>query len=94
MALIFSVLKMESAPFYILDEFDHALDAGYRSAIATLLNELSQKSQFLITTFKPEIITTVTNAKIYEVTFQSRRSALVPIDQKKALKILQSSAKE
>ena len=26
-ALIFAVLKMEAAPFYILDEFDHALDA-------------------------------------------------------------------
>lgn len=25
-ALIFSVLRMEAAPFYILDEFDHALD--------------------------------------------------------------------
>ena len=26
-ALIFAALKMESAPFYILDEFDHALDS-------------------------------------------------------------------
>ena len=25
-ALILSVLKIEAAPFYILDEFDHALD--------------------------------------------------------------------
>ena len=33
-ALIFAVLKMESAPFYILDEFDHALDTQYRKAIA------------------------------------------------------------
>jgi structural maintenance of chromosome 3 (chondroitin sulfate proteoglycan 6) len=26
-AMIFAVLKMEAAPFYILDEFDHALDS-------------------------------------------------------------------
>jgi len=25
-AMLFAVLKMEAAPFYILDEFDHALD--------------------------------------------------------------------
>ena len=29
-ALIFAVLKIEAAPFYILDEFDHALDSQYR----------------------------------------------------------------
>ena len=40
-ALIFAVLKMEAAPFYILDEFDHALDSCYRSAIAKLIIELS-----------------------------------------------------
>ena len=26
-ALIFAVLKLDPAPYYILDEFDHALDA-------------------------------------------------------------------
>ena len=26
LAMIFAVLRMEAAPFYILDEFDHALD--------------------------------------------------------------------
>lgn len=36
-AMIFAVLKMEAAPFYILDEFDHALDGQYRQAIAALI---------------------------------------------------------
>ena len=40
-ALILAVLKMEAAPFYILDEFDHALDSQYRFTIAQLINELS-----------------------------------------------------
>jgi len=26
-SLIFAVLKLDAAPFYILDEFDHALDS-------------------------------------------------------------------
>ncbi len=43
-AMIFAVLKMEAAPFYILDEFDHALDSQYRQAIANLISELSVHS--------------------------------------------------
>jgi chromosome segregation ATPase len=39
--MIFAVLKMSAAPFYILDEFDHALDAQYRNAIADLISNLS-----------------------------------------------------
>jgi structural maintenance of chromosome 3 (chondroitin sulfate proteoglycan 6) len=42
--MIFAVLKMEAAPFYILDEFDHALDSQYRQAIANLISELSVHS--------------------------------------------------
>eukprot|EP00349_Pseudokeronopsis_sp_Brazil_P011152 CAMPEP_0202977208 /NCGR_PEP_ID=MMETSP1396-20130829/84121_1 /ASSEMBLY_ACC=CAM_ASM_000872 /TAXON_ID= /ORGANISM="Pseudokeronopsis sp., Strain Brazil" /LENGTH=103 /DNA_ID=CAMNT_0049715929 /DNA_START=3226 /DNA_END=3537 /DNA_ORIENTATION=- len=55
-ALLFAFLKVEAAPFYILDEFDNALDAEYRGAIATLIFELSKQSQFLITSFKPELV--------------------------------------
>jgi chromosome segregation ATPase len=36
-SLLFSVLKIESAPFYIMDEFDNALDAEYREAISRLI---------------------------------------------------------
>jgi structural maintenance of chromosome 3 (chondroitin sulfate proteoglycan 6) len=40
-AMIFAVLKMEAAPYYILDEFDHALDSQFRGAIAGLIEDLS-----------------------------------------------------
>ena len=40
-SLLFSILKIEAAPFYIMDEFDNALDAEYRGAIASLIFELS-----------------------------------------------------
>lgn len=68
-SMIFAVLKMSASPFYILDEFDHALDAQYRSAIADLISKLSQQSQFLITTFKPDLINSVEDANICEVKY-------------------------
>jgi len=39
--LLFSILKIEAAPFYIMDEFDNALDAEYRGAVCCLIKELS-----------------------------------------------------
>lgn len=89
-ALIFAVLKLDAAPFYILDEFDHALDSQYRASIANVINELSTKSQFLITTFKPEMIRTV-EAKIFEVTFKAKKSAIVQIDSDRAMNIVNHS---
>ena len=87
-AMIFAYLKIEAAPFYILDEFDHALDREYRNAIATMINELSQRSQFLITTFKPELIQACENAKILEVKYANRKSKLHEIKQDQALKLI------
>lgn len=90
-AMIFAVLKMYAAPFYILDEFDHALDVQYRGAIATLINQLSASSQFLITTFKPDLINSVVDANICEVKFAQRKSSLVKIQKKRALEIVASN---
>lgn len=92
-ALIFAVLKMEAAPFYILDEFDHALDAQYRKAIADLIKQLSPKSQFLITTFKTDLVETLDDAKLFEVTFKNKTSRLEVIDKARALSILKDSEK-
>lgn len=92
-ALIFSVLKMEAQPFYILDEFDHALDSQYRKAIANLVKELSAKSQFLISTFKPDLIESIIDAKIFEVSFKNKQSKLQLIDKSRALEILNQQDK-
>ena len=92
-ALIFAVLKIEAAPFYILDEFDHALDSQYRQAIASLINELSLKSQFFITTFKPEIIQE-SNANIFEVSFDRKKSSIKVIDKEKALGFVKNKVSE
>ena len=39
-----------------MDEFDSALDAEYRGAVAELLAEVAKSSQFLVTTFRQELI--------------------------------------
>jgi chromosome segregation ATPase len=33
-SLLFAALKIDAAPFYIMDEFDNALDGENRAAIA------------------------------------------------------------
>ena len=84
---------MEAQPFYILDEFDHALDSQYRKAIANLVKKLSTKSQFLITTFKPDLIESITDAKIFEVSFKNKQSKLQLIDKPRAFEILNQQEK-
>jgi len=49
-----------------------------------LITELASKSQFLVTTFKPEMIRAA-QAKIFEVTFRAKKSAIVEINQERAL---------
>ena len=85
-ALLFSILKTEAAPFYIMDEFDNALDAEYRGSIASLILDLSKTSQFLITTFKPELIEGV--EKIFEIQFMNNVSQMVEIDRNRAYQII------
>lgn len=87
-ALLFSILKIEAAPFYIMDEFDNALDSEFRGAIASMIFDLSKQSQFLITTFKPELIEGAD--KLFEISFVNRISEMKPIDRERAHAIIAS----
>jgi structural maintenance of chromosome 3 (chondroitin sulfate proteoglycan 6) len=44
LTIILSLQKCEPAPFYILDEFDAALDDNYRNSIAELIFDLSKEA--------------------------------------------------
>ena len=90
-ALLFAVLKIEAAPFYIMDEFDNALDAEFRGAVAGLVLELSKQSQFLITTFKPELVDGAD--RIFEVKTTNHASKMKVIDARKAYKIINKKTK-
>ncbi|GAA5860544.1 hypothetical protein JCM8547_000336 [Rhodosporidiobolus lusitaniae] len=56
LAMIFSIQKCDPAPFYLFDEIDANLDADRRTAVATMIDELSQEAQYICTTFRAELI--------------------------------------
>jgi structural maintenance of chromosome 3 (chondroitin sulfate proteoglycan 6) len=71
LAVVFAIQKCDPAPFYLFDEIDANLDADRRTAIAgafyavlemqliatsAMIKELSEDAQFIITTFRPELL--------------------------------------
>ncbi|EJD00759.1 structural maintenance of chromosome protein 3 [Fomitiporia mediterranea MF3/22] len=71
LATVFAIQKCDPAPFYLFDEIDANLDAQYRTAVASMIHELSASAQFITTTFRPEML--VTADKFYGVTFNNQK---------------------
>jgi chromosome segregation protein len=55
-AFLFALREFTPACFYILDEIDAHLDAFHVSKLADLLQEESNKTQFIVITLKPEMV--------------------------------------
>jgi structural maintenance of chromosome 3 (chondroitin sulfate proteoglycan 6) len=87
-ALIFALSTIEPPPFYILDEIDAALDPNYRVNLANLIKELSKNNQFIISTFKPELVDVADN--IYMVKFANKTSNIIKIEKDEALKFIEA----
>ena len=87
-ALIFALSTIEPPPFYILDEIDAALDPNYRINLANLIKELSKNNQFIISTFKPELIDVADN--IYMVKFANKTSNIIKIEKDEAHKFIEN----
>ncbi|TVU26566.1 hypothetical protein EJB05_29119 [Eragrostis curvula] len=89
LALIFAIEKCDSAPFYLFDEIDAALDPQYRTAIASMIRCLADKDgiQFITTTFRPEIVKLAD--KMYRVTQQNRVSSINVASKEEALKFIE-----
>jgi structural maintenance of chromosome 3 (chondroitin sulfate proteoglycan 6) len=85
-ALIFALSKIDPPPFYILDEIDAALDPTMRSNLAKLISHLSHTNQYVISTFKPEILDVSDN--IYQVRFLNKTSNLNKISKEEASKFI------
>ncbi|KAG4303276.1 hypothetical protein PCK1_000614 [Pneumocystis canis] len=92
LALIFAIQRCDPAPFYLLDEVDAALDAQYRTAVATMLHEMSNAGQFICTTFRPEMIQT--GDKFYGIVFKNKVSSIQSIEKKEALEFIESVIQE
>ena len=96
--LIFAIQKIEAAPFYIMDEFDSALDPQYCQGIAEQIQKLSHShldpvtgqwcpgSQFILTTFKPHLLAHAD--RIFQVSFRSQKSSVKAINEAAAAKII------
>lgn len=57
LALIFSIQRLDPAPFYLFDEIDANLDATHRQAVANLIRKQANLgTQFVTTTFRPEFV--------------------------------------
>ncbi|KAK3368087.1 RecF/RecN/SMC [Podospora didyma] len=91
LCLIFSLQAAESSPFVIFDEVDANLDAQYRTAVASLLESISQtqKTQFICTTFRPEIV--LVADKCYGVTFHNKNSTIDCVPTKEALNFVEGT---
>lgn len=56
LSLILAIQRVDPAPFYLFDEVDAALDAHHRSRLAALLSSDTANKQYIITTFRPELV--------------------------------------
>ncbi|KAK4146263.1 RecF/RecN/SMC [Dichotomopilus funicola] len=93
LCLIFALQAAESSPFVIFDEVDANLDAQYRTAVAALLMSISeeQKTQFICTTFRPEIVHVAD--KCYGVTFHNKTSTIDCVPTEEALHFVEGQKK-
>lgn len=91
-SLLFAIQKIDPAPFYIFDELDSPLDAIYRQALANLIQEFAEESQFLITTFKPDLVPCA--EKIFEVSQLNKMSKMKLITPEEANRIVRQAGQD
>ncbi|KAJ2918709.1 hypothetical protein MD484_g1714, partial [Candolleomyces efflorescens] len=91
LATVFAIQKCDPAPFYLFDEIDANLDAQYRTAVASMIQELSSTAQFIVTTFRPEML--VTADKFYGVLFNNQKvSSIRSIKREEAMEFVDQEA--
>jgi structural maintenance of chromosome 3 (chondroitin sulfate proteoglycan 6) len=89
LALVFAIQACDPAPFYLFDEIDANLDAQYRTAVAQMLQSISEatKGQFICTTFRPEMLHVA--EKCYGVSFRNKASTIDVVSKEEALKFVE-----
>jgi len=96
LCLIFAIQRCDPAPFYIFDEIDANLDAAHRASLAKMIERQAAEvdengeerppTQFVTTTFRPELIHT--GDKFYGVTHRNKASTIKTIGKTEALRII------
>jgi len=101
LALVFAIQQCDPAPFYLFDEIDANLDAQYRTAVAQMLEDISNQQngdgegggmsgQFICTTFRPEML--LVADKCYGVTFHNKTSGIDAVSREEALRFVEGEA--
>ncbi|KAG9047985.1 Structural maintenance of chromosomes protein 3 [Tulasnella sp. UAMH 9824] len=91
LATVFAIQKCDPAPFYLFDEIDANLDAQYRTAVASMIHELSTSAQFITTTFRPEMLQRAD--KFYGVLFNNQKvSSIASITRDEATQFIEQEA--
>lgn len=92
LAFIFAIQRCDPAPFYVFDEIDSALDGEYRRAIANLIQKQSTcgPCQFIITTFKPEMLSI--GNKFFAIFFHNKSSNIQGIRLEEGIELLRQAA--
>ncbi|KAB2580109.1 Chromosome segregation protein sudA [Lasiodiplodia theobromae] len=95
LALVFAIQQCDPAPFYLFDEIDANLDAQYRTAVAQMLQTLSNNTegggQFICTTFRPEMV--MVAEKCYGVSYTNKTSSIDVVDRDTAMKFIEGQQK-
>ena len=96
LALVFAIQQCDPAPFYLFDEIDANLDAQYRTAVAQMLQTLSESAdaengggQFICTTFRPEMV--LVAEKCYGVTYTNKTSSIDVVGRESALEFVEGN---
>eukprot|EP00047_Mylnosiga_fluctuans_P012714 m.27489 g.27489 ORF g.27489 m.27489 type:complete len:1202 (-) comp4429_c0_seq1:98-3703(-) len=92
LGLIFAIQRCDPAPFYLFDEIDQALDATHRTAVAEMIHRMSDKAQFITTTFRPEMLTHAD--KCYGVTYGNKVSHIQAVTKKQALDFIEEEHRQ
>lgn len=92
LSLIFAIQRCDPSPFYLLDEIDSALDPVHRTAVTSMLKEQSKETQFICTTFHPEMLAAAD--KMFGVVFKNKASQVRVIEHEEAMRLIQVSERE
>lgn len=87
LGLVFAIQQCDPAPFYLFDEIDANLDAQYRTAVAAMIEQLSETAQFICTTFRPEMV--LKAEKCYGVSYSNKTSSIDVVNRDDALEFVE-----
>ena len=88
-ALVLGIQIYLPSPYYILDEIDAALDDYNASQVATMIKELSEKSQFILITHRD--VTMTKTDQLLGVTNVHGLTEILNLNIKEALEIIAQS---